>query len=97
MQRKQQKSVRNLTLPCLLLMSAAAGGVQEWQPNADISATAEAYVRGMTGGNSSKTAVVAGALDPRHRLPRCDRDLQAFVRPGTRLQARTIMRNETIN
>lgn len=91
MRRKQQKSVRNLTLTSLLLVSAAAGGVQEWQPHVDISDTAEAYVSRMAGSNSGKTAVAAGALDPRHRLPRCDRGLQAFVRPGTRLQARTIV------
>ncbi len=80
-----------MTLASLLLVSAAAGGMQEWQSNADISATAEIFVSRMVDGNSGKIAVAAGALDPRHRLPRCDRELQAFVRPGTRLQARTIV------
>jgi flagella basal body P-ring formation protein FlgA len=91
MQRKQHSSVRNLTLGSLLLVSATMAGVPEWQPNADISATAEAYVRGMSGGAGGKTAVQAATLDPRHHLPRCDRDLSAFVRPGTRVQARTIV------
>jgi flagella basal body P-ring formation protein FlgA len=80
-----------LTLGSLLLVSATMAGVPEWQPNADISATAEAYVRSMSGGAGGKTAVQAATLDPRHHLPRCDRDLAAFVRPGTRVQARTIV------
>lgn len=91
MQRKRQQSVRILTLIGLIFVSTVASGVQEWQANEDISAAAEAHLRAMIGSAGGKTAVQAGALDPRHRLPLCDRNLEAFVRRGTRVQARTIV------
>ena len=95
MQTKVQKSVRNLTVAGLsgaaLLLSAAIASAQQWQASADITAVAEAYVRKMTGNANGNTDVAAGALDPRLHLARCAQPLEAFVRRGTQVQARTIV------
>jgi flagella basal body P-ring formation protein FlgA len=69
----------------------AAAGTQSWQPNADITATAESYLRERTGKSANRTTVKAGSLDPRHRLPLCDQPLDAFLRRGTEISARTIV------
>lgn len=90
MQTKVQKSVRNLTVAALL-MAAAAGVAEEWQAGADIRAAAEDLVRSMTANANKRTEVTAGTLDPRLHLARCDRALDAFIRRGTQVQARTIV------
>ncbi len=74
-----------------MTLSAAAASEQQWQASTDIIAVAEAHVREMTGNATGKTAVAAGTLDPRLRLARCDRALEAFVRRGTQVQPRTIV------
>lgn len=73
----------------LLLTSTVTA--QQWQPGADISAAAETHLRNMTGAGAGNTTVKAGALDPRHRLPMCDKSLETFMRRGTQVKARTIV------
>lgn len=79
----------------LLLVAVGCGetaaAAQSWQPTADISATAEDYLRERTGGPSNRTSVQASSLDPRHRLPLCDQALEAFMRRGTKIDQRTIV------
>ncbi len=67
------------------------GETPQWQPVAQISATAEAFLRSRTGVFAGNTTVAAGNLDPRHRLSYCDEPLQAFIRRGTQIKARTIV------
>ncbi|MGI9272098.1 MAG: flagellar basal body P-ring formation chaperone FlgA [Woeseiaceae bacterium] len=72
-------------------MSTSVNAAQQWQPNADIAAAAEEHLRQMTGAGASGTTVQAGALDPRHRLPLCDKSLETFMRRGTQVKARTVV------
>ena len=72
-------------------LSQGAAGTQSWHSNADITATAESYLRARTGESAKRTTVKAGSLDPRHRLPLCDQPLDAFLRRGTEISARTIV------
>jgi len=62
-----------------------------WQSTADIAAAAERYLQERVGKSESRTAAQAATLDPRHRLARCDRPLEAFLRPGTRITSRTVV------
>lgn len=62
-----------------------------WQSPAEIQAAAEDYLRTRTGSAARRTSVRAGTLDARHRLPRCDRELEPFMRRGARIDARTIV------
>lgn len=64
---------------------------QSWQPIADIAATAEGYARTRAVDKAGMTAVRAGALDPRHRLPLCDAPLEGFMRRGAEINARSIV------
>jgi flagella basal body P-ring formation protein FlgA len=87
-------ALRRLGPVALLLgpgLSDAAAGTQSWQPNAEITAAAESYLRERTGRSANRTTVKAGSLDPRHRLALCDQPLDAFLRRGTEISARTIV------
>lgn len=72
-------------------LSQGAAGQQSWHPNAEISGKAESYLRERTGKSANRTTVKAGSLDPRHKLPLCDQPLDAFLRRGTEISARTIV------
>jgi flagellar basal body P-ring formation protein FlgA len=63
----------------------------QWQPVEQILATAEAFLRTRTGVFAGNTTVQAGNLDSRHRLPKCNEPLQAFMRTGADIQPRTIV------
>ena len=81
-------------LPCLLLALLAAvhpAAAQDWQDNNEIRAAAESFLRDRVGKRAGRTTVEAGALDPRHRLPRCDQPLRSFMRRGTEIGPRTIV------
>ncbi len=77
------------------ILTCAAGSLgavpQNWQPVGDIAAAAEEFLRERTAGSGQRTSVKAGAIDPRHRLPLCDTSLEAFMRRGTTVSARTIV------
>lgn len=79
-----------------LLLSLLTGSVvgadsQQWQPTGDISAAAADHVRKLTGRTSNNTSVRGGSLDPRHKLPLCDAELESFMRRGSKIAARTIV------
>ena len=74
-----------------LLASAAHADDTRWHSNADIQATAESHVLGLTRDANNRTTVRAGSLDPRHRLPHCDRDLESFMRQGSAIGSRTVV------
>ncbi len=74
------------------LAAAPAGSDPDgWQRTAEIQAVAEAFLHDRAGRSAPNTTFRAGALDSRHRLPRCDRDLEGFLRRGTEMSARTIV------
>lgn len=75
----------------LLLLPLFGSADERWHSNGDIQATAEAHVLRLTGSTGNRTTVKAGALDPRHRLPRCDRELESFMRRGSDVGSRTIV------
>lgn len=63
----------------------------QWQPVEQIADVAEAFLANRTGAFSGDTEVQASPLDARHRLAYCDKPLQAFLRSGTDISARTIV------
>ena len=64
---------------------------QAWQDNDDIRAAAESYLRDRVGKGAGRTTVEASALDPRHRLPKCEQPLRTFMRRGVEIGPRTIV------
>ena len=85
---------RRALLPYLLIALIAAAhpaAAQDWQDNDEIRAAAESYLRDRVGKRAGRTTVEAGALDPRHRLPRCEQPLKTFMRRGTEIGPRTIV------
>tara|TARA_R110002096_G_scaffold130643_5_gene279968 strand:+ start:60685 stop:61491 length:807 start_codon:yes stop_codon:yes gene_type:complete len=90
---------RHLFVALLALASAsiAFAGTAEsttssgWHPVEQIAAAAEDFLRDRTQSLAGETDVRAGLLDSRHRLARCDQPLQAFLRSGTEIRARTIV------
>ncbi len=63
----------------------------QWQATDDIAATAEQHLRESIGTAAGRTRVIAGTLDSRHRLALCSQPLEAFLRRGTEVAARTIV------
>ncbi|MDX1500247.1 MAG: flagellar basal body P-ring formation chaperone FlgA [Woeseiaceae bacterium] len=91
-----REPIRPALLAIAALVLALATGSDghaavSWQPAADIEAAAEAFLRDRTGARGKRTTVRAAALDPRHRLPRCDAALEAFMRRGAEIGARTVV------
>ena len=100
MRTPNRKFVRNLTqasrivgIASLILLTAPVAGAAapQWQPIAEIAATAENHLRKHVGPSARRTDVRAGPLDVRLRLANCDQPLQAFLRRGARVSARTIV------
>ena len=100
MPRATYKFVRKLThtlrivgiASCYLLVNPIAEAADpQWQSVTDIAAAAEDYLRRHVGPSARRTEVRAGPLDVRLRLANCDKPLQAFLRRGTRIAARTIV------
>lgn len=89
---RQATAIVAIMLALLLVCPAdSRASAPQWQPVEDIVATAEAYLDSRTGAFSGDTSVQAAGLDSRHRLPYCDEPLQAFMRAGAEIQARTIV------
>jgi flagella basal body P-ring formation protein FlgA len=72
-------------------MGADVFSAPAWQPPADITAAAEAFLQARTGSASNRTTIHAGQLDSRHRLPLCDSELEAFMRRGVEIAPRTVV------
>lgn len=75
----------------LTLCTGAAAASSGWQSTEEITAVAEDYLRSRIGGSAENTAVQAGVLDPRHLLAQCTKPIEAFLRRGTKVSARTIV------
>lgn len=69
------------------LFICAVGTAAERQPLAAVERAAEAFVAAGATGAEAK----ASPLDRRLNLPHCDRPLEAFLRPGARVQRRTVV------
>ncbi len=74
-----------------LLCTAAEAASLQWQSTEQIAAVAEDFLRGKLGPSAKNTSVEAGVLDPRHLLAQCTQPIEAFLRRGTRISARTIV------
>ncbi|MDQ2068496.1 flagellar basal body P-ring formation chaperone FlgA [Natronospira bacteriovora] len=75
-------------IQALTLIAGLMAGVPawaEWQPHQDIAAAAEAFVTGQMSRNAEVTAV-AGGIDNRLRLRRCEGELEAWLPTGRRLE-----------
>lgn len=80
-----------VTVTAVLLSAAAGADSQAWQPPQQIAAMAESFLQDRFGAAAGRTTARAQTLDPRHKLPRCDKPLEAFLRRGTKISARTIV------
>jgi len=80
-----------LVVAILLLGTPAVAVAAEWQSTREIAAAAEEFLRERVGPSASNTTVEAGVLDPRHLLAQCSIPIDAFLRRGTRVSARTIV------
>ncbi len=92
----EPRRVRPVLLGCaalVLMFAMATSGYATvaWQPIETIAAAAEKFVLNRTAGDGKRRAVRSNALDPRHRLPLCDAELEAFMRRGAEIEARTIV------
>lgn len=83
--------LRVAAIVIVLAIGTDAFATQDWQPPEDITAAAESHLREKTGTLANHTAVRAGTLDARHRLPLCDQALESFMRRGARIDSRTIV------
>ncbi len=94
-QRRHESDARRVGVSCavalLMLCPGAVASVDQWQSSESIAAAAEDYVRDRIGPKASKTAVKAGVFDSRHRLARCGKALEPFLRRGTEISYRTIV------
>lgn len=75
----------------LTLSGAVGASSPAWQPTKQIAAAAESFLQNKIGTAAGRTKAQAQRLDPRHRLPLCDRPLEAFLRRGAKITARTIV------
>ena len=82
---------RVIALAALLCFAVTDAAVANWQSTAEITATAENYLRARIGKAANRTTVKAGALDSRHLLAACSQPLEAFLRRGTKISARTVV------
>ncbi len=82
---------RGIALAFLLCFAVTDAAVANWQSTEEITATAENYLRGRIGKAASRTTVKAGILDSRHLLAACSQPLEAFLRRGTKISARTVV------
>jgi len=93
--RRHEFDARSAVSCCAVLLLALSPGAfasaGQWQSPESISAAAETYVRARIGPKAEKTAVRAGTLDPRHRLAKCTRELEPFLRRGAEIDYRTIV------
>lgn len=86
--RRESGGFARLLAGLALLPCAAAASA--WHPVDDIVRTAESFLaRHMSSGPN--TTVTASRFDTRHRLARCDRPLEGFLRDGMDVARRTIV------
>ncbi len=97
--RRRSPVVRWCAVPMCLLVALivlspeafADTETPQWQAVEQIAATAEAFLSARTGAFAGDTDVKASPLDARQRLAYCDKPLEAFLRSGTDISARTIV------
>jgi len=75
----------------LAAATTAGAATQEWQSPDQVASAAESYLQGRIGRSAGRTTAQAQPLDPRHKLPHCDKPLEAFMRRGAKISARTIV------
>lgn len=83
--------LKALLLTGLLFSGPANATDAQWQTPASIGQAAENFLMDKIGPSASHTKVIAGTLDPRHRLSACTQPLEGFMRRGNDIRARTIV------
>ena len=78
-----------LLIGAAILAVVSTAEAQSWQMNEDIARVAEEFVNDQVGKSDSRVTPQAGQLDSRLKLPLCDVELEAFLRPGARIKGRT--------
>ncbi len=78
-------------LGTLLTAYAVAEPAEPRQAAGEITAAAVQFVRLSAPGSGDRLIVTPVFLDPRLNLARCDRPLDAFVRPGTEFSGRVVV------
>jgi len=87
--RRYTGTIAVALIASLMPVVAPADGSAAWQPVEEIAAAAESYISARIDEDKGTTGVRARMLDSRMRLARCDLPLDAFLRRGTRIGART--------
>lgn len=80
-----------IALAALLGFALTNAAAANWHSTEEITATAESYLRARIGKAANRTTVKAGRLDSRHLLAACTQPLEAFLRRGTKISARTVV------
>ena len=88
--RRRETGAFGLIVAVSLLATGSALAFER-HPTADITATAESFLLARMDAGSDDTTLAAAGFDDRHRLARCDRPLQGFLRRGMEIQSRTIV------
>lgn len=85
------RRLKGVALGTFFVLAAAAASADSagFTPTADIEAVAAGFVREKVGSYAGNTRVVAAKLDSRLRLAHCDQPLEAFLRPGEKIDNRT--------
>lgn len=93
-ERHKPDATRCAPLLVTLLLAAGSAAASDWHDPAAISAAAEQFLRARLSapaGDTGATRLSAQGFDERLRLAACDRPLEGFMRPGTRITARTVV------
>ena len=85
------RRIAGLLASLIALSLPAATMAAEWQSIESIARTAETFVKQHYGNHDDRVRPVAGYLDARLRLARCDASLEAFIRRGTKVSSRTVV------
>lgn len=95
MQLNKDSIVRKMTLVAWLALSVDVAAQQQatWHPIADIAQVAESFVANRLKQSASRgtTTVNADMLDERLRLAACEQSVEAFLRPGVKISAKTVV------
>ena len=80
---------RLLALAVLIPASALAGGTGDYQSTASLQAAARSFLQQQAPADPGNSMEIhLGRLDSRLRLQRCEKELQAFLPAGSRLQGK---------
>ena len=90
------KATYHIPMPMVIFLTAAltlltmsTGLTQDFQDPESIKETARDYVLNQTTADPEQLEISIGTIDPRLRLPRCNKSLEAYKSPGSRMLGNT--------